>query len=70
MSATIVDQYADIHDDEKRAFILGVTMAYRDVLDAVGKAMESPAGITKAFTDIREQYQNVTALIAVEGVCE
>lgn len=69
MSTTITDQFANLHPDERRAFIIGVTLAYRDVMDAIGPAFDA-GGLTKAFVDIREQYQNVKALIAVEGVCE
>ena len=69
MSASIAETFSQLPESERQAFIFGVTLAYRDVMNALAPAFVS-GGIDKAFSDIRDQYREVTALIAVEGVCD
>lgn len=63
-------EFAKMPDGDQLPFMAGVTVAYARVFDAIATAFNDPAGLTKAYADVRAQYDEAMALVAVEGVMD
>lgn len=66
---------AEFDDSERKAFVAGVSVAYGEVFDAINAALNTCpqidlSGVGNVFARVREQFEEFTALVAVEGVLD
>lgn len=64
--ATFVAEALD--DRERRAILIGATLAYTRVIEAIGLALTDGSSLRELFDAVRDQYREVSVLADVEGL--
>lgn len=63
----LTTEFADMPECQRLAFITGATLTYRQTMDAIAAAY-AHGGLDAAFRDIRNNYNELCALIEVENM--